>query len=127
MGDGWANHPWFQQEMPLTEDQIACAAQRNDAALILLGRTADEDHDNSVSPGSWLLTKGEEEMLALACRHFRRSIVLLNVGNIIDMTWVERYRPAAVMYIWQGGQDGGSGAADVLLGALLPADAWRTP
>ncbi|MDO5144127.1 MAG: glycoside hydrolase family 3 C-terminal domain-containing protein [bacterium] len=120
MGDGWANHPWFQQEMPLTEDQIACAAQRNDAALILLGRTAGEDHDNSVAPGSWLLTKEEEEMLALVCQHFRRSIVLLNVGNIIDMTWVERYRPAAVMYIWQGGQDGGSGTADVLLGRVAP-------
>lgn len=120
MGDGWAAHPWFQQEMPLTEEQVTLASQRNDAALILLGRTAGEDRDNSVSPGSWLLTAEEEEMLALVCRHFPRSIVLLNVGNIIDMSWVERCQPAAVMYIWQGGQDGGRGVADVLLGRIAP-------
>ncbi|MBQ8202475.1 MAG: glycoside hydrolase family 3 protein [Clostridia bacterium] len=121
MGDGWAAHPWFQQEMPLMEEQVTLAAQRNDAAIILLGRTAGEDRDNSVSPGSWLLTAEEEEMLALVCRHFQHSIVLLNVGNIIDMTWVERYHPAAVMYIWQGGQDGGCGVADVLLGRIAPS------
>ena len=120
IGDGWAAHPWFQQEMPLDEALVRDASARNDAALIILGRTAGEDRDNSETPGSWLLTREEERMLDLVCRCFARSIVLLNVGNIIDMTWVERFRPAAVMYVWQGGQDGGCGAADVLTGRVAP-------
>ena len=53
-------------------------------------------------------------MLALVCRHFKKSVVLLNVGNIIDMQWVMRYNPGAVAYIWQGGQEGCRGVLDVL-------------
>ena len=40
IGDGWAAHPWFQQEMPLDEALVREASARNDAALIILGRTA---------------------------------------------------------------------------------------
>ena len=35
MGDGWSNHPWYQQEMPLEETFVCEAAERNDAAVIL--------------------------------------------------------------------------------------------
>lgn len=60
-------------------------------------------------------------MLALVCRHFKKSVVLLNVGNIIDMQWVMRYNPGAVAYIWQGGQEGCRGVLDVLNGTVNPA------
>ncbi len=119
-GDGWSNHPWFQKEMLLDEELVRSAAQSNDAALIILGRTAGEDNDNGPQEGSWRLTKEEEAMLEVVCRHFKRSVVLLNTGNIIDMTWVEKYSPSAVMYVWQGGQEGGPGAADVLCGRISP-------
>ena len=55
------------------------------------------------------------------CEHFEKSIVLLNVGSIIDMKWVEKYDPAAVLYVWQGGQEGGNGVLDVLNGAHSPS------
>ena len=45
---------------------------------------------------------------------------MLNVGNIIDMKWVDRYQPQAVLYVWQGGQEGGHAAADILTGAVNP-------
>jgi len=121
IGDGWAKHPWFQQEMPLDEALVASAAERCEAAVVLIGRTAGEDRDNMQEAGSWFLTPEEENMLELVCRHFSRSIVLLNVGNIIDMTWVEKYQPSAVMYVWQGGQEGGMGVADVLSGRVSPS------
>ncbi len=121
LGDGWANHPWFQQEMELDEETVRAAAQRNEVGLVIIGRTAGEDRDNKAEAGSWLLTAAEEKMLELVCRHFSRSVVLLNTGNIIDMNWVEKYSPAAVMYVWQGGQEGGSGVADVLSGRVCPS------
>lgn len=121
MGDGWANHPWFQQEMPLDGETVRAAAGRNDAAVVIIGRTAGEDRDNTADRGSWLLTEDEEAMLEAVCRSFSRTVVLLNTGNIIDMTWVERYSPSAVMYVWQGGQEGGTGVADVLSGRVCPS------
>ena len=45
----------------------------------------------------------------------------MNVGNIIDMKWVETCKPSAVLYVWQGGMEGGSGVADVLTGRVNPA------
>ena len=120
MGTGWAQEPWFQPEMPLDEDFVRAAAQRAETAFIVIGRTAGEDQDNSNTPGSFLLTEGEENMLALVCRHFKKSVVLLNVGNIIDMQWVVRYNPGAVAYIWQGGQEGCRGVLDVLNGTVNP-------
>ena len=77
------------------------SAKDADAAIVIIGRTAGEDQDNSNTEGSYLLTKAERDLLQKVCASFERSIVLLNVGNIIDMKWVEEYQPAAVMYVWQ--------------------------
>lgn len=60
MGTGWAQEPWFQPEMPLDEDFVRAAAQRAETAFIVIGRTAGEDQDNNNTPGSFLLTEGEE-------------------------------------------------------------------
>lgn len=120
-GSGWASEPWFQKEMPLTQDLVRKAGKESDTAVILIARTAGEDQDNKAEPGSYLLTEDEEEMLRLVCGAFRRSVVLLNVGNIIDMKWVEQYKPSAVLYVWQGGQEGGNGVLDVLEGRVSPS------
>ena len=119
-GAGWAQEPWFQEEMEVSDELVAAAAERNDAALILIGRTAGEDKDNSAAEGSWFLTGKERELLRKVCCAFSRTIVLLNVGNIMDMDWVDEFSPAAVMYVWQGGQEGGNGVLDVLTGRVSP-------
>ncbi len=62
------------------------------------------------------LTDTEQEMVERVSKAFARTIVVLNVGNIIDMKWVKECNPAAVLYVWQGGQEGGNGVADVLTG-----------
>lgn len=119
-GSGWGGEPWFQEEMPLDDALIRQAAEDSDAAVIVLGRSSGEDQDNKPEPGSFLLTALEEDMLRKVCGSFQRSIVLLNVGNIIDMKCVEKYDPAAVLYVWQGGQEGGNGVLDVLDGTVTP-------
>ncbi len=49
------------------------------------------------------------------------NCVVLNVGNIIDMRWVEETAPSAVLYAWQGGMEGGTGLSDLLLGRVSPS------
>ena len=116
-GQGWGRVPWCQKEMDVTEEMLDCA-RRNDVSLVVIGRTAGEDQDNNAEAGSYCLTETEEDMIRRVCEVSERTVVVLNVGNIIDMSWVEKYRPQAVLYVWQGGQEGGNGVADVLTGKV---------
>ncbi len=120
-GGKWAGEPWFQAEMPLDDDAVGAAASRNDAALIVIARTAGEDHDNADEEGSFRLTTEEERMLAVVTQHFSRVIVALNVGNIIDTSFADRYPVSSLLYIWQGGMEGANGFADLLSGKEAPA------
>ena len=116
-GQGWGRVPWCQKEMGVTEEMLDCA-RRDDVSLVVIGRTAGEDQDNNAKAGSYCLTETEEDMIRRVCEVSERTVVVLNVGNIIDMSWVEKYRPHAVLYVWQGGQEGGNGVADVLTGKV---------
>lgn len=118
-GHGWGTVPWSQKEMPLTDEAVQ-AAKSADVALVIIGRTAGEDQDNEAKEGSYLLTETERDMIRKVCSEFERTVVLLNVGNIIDMSWVEEYKPSAVLYTWQGGQEGGNGVVDILTGKVNP-------
>ena len=116
-GQGWGRVPWCQKEMEVTDEMLGCARD-NDVALVIIGRTAGEDQDNNAGPGSYCLTETEEDMIRRVCQVSKRTVVVLNVGNIIDMSWVKKYHPQAVLYAWQGGQEGGNGVADVLTGKV---------
>ncbi|MBR5762625.1 MAG: glycoside hydrolase family 3 C-terminal domain-containing protein, partial [Lachnospiraceae bacterium] len=100
-GVGWAGEPFSQVEMPVESAMVAGAASRNDAAVVVFGRLAGEDKDNKPEEGSYLLREDERALLKEVCGAFKRVIVLINSGNIIDMKWVKEFNPAAVMYIWQ--------------------------
>ncbi|MCR5502396.1 MAG: glycoside hydrolase family 3 C-terminal domain-containing protein [Lachnospiraceae bacterium] len=120
-GKGWGQEPWCQEEMPLKDDFVKKIAAGNDCALVIIGRLAGEDRDNSAEEGAYYLSKGERAMLDCVRHHFKKIVIILNVGNIIDMNFVREYRPDAVLYAWQGGMLGGYGTADVLTGAVNPS------
>lgn len=119
-GEGWGGEPWSQAEMPLSDEVCAAAAAASAAALCIIGRTAGEEQDQSESGGSYLLSDAELDMLRTVRRHFNKMTVVLNVGGIIDMKWVEEINPDAVLYAWQGGMTGGLATADVLTGRISP-------
>ena len=121
LGNGWSGEPWSQKEMPLEETFVKEIAQNCETALILIGRTAGEEQDNKLEKGSYLLTDEEEMMLSLTRKYFQKTIILLNTGNLIDMHFVDKYQPDAVLYIWHGGMTGGTGTAKVLTGEVSPS------
>lgn len=120
LGDGWGKEPWSQTEMPLDEALVAHVSESSHTAIVIIGRTAGEEQDNSLHEGSYLLTAAEKDMLAKVRCHFSKMIVLLNVGNIIDMNELLSFDPDSVLYVWQGGMTGGTGTADVLTGKISP-------
>ncbi len=120
-GVGWGTEPWAQKEMPVDDVLASRFAEKNDSALVIIGRTAGEDKDNKNEKGSYLLNDVEYDMLKAVRKAFSKMTVILNVGNIIDMKFVDDIKPDAVMYVWQGGMYGGLGTADVLTGKTSPS------
>lgn len=120
MGTGWGNEPWSQEEMPLDDETVSRSAEKCDTAIVIIGRTAGEEQDAKIEKGSYLLTDTENDMIDKVHRAFKKVIVLLNVGGLIDMSFVDKYNPDAVLYVWQGGMTGGTGVANVLTGKISP-------
>lgn len=124
-GGGWAAEPWHQKEMTLSDELVASAREVSSKAIVVIGRTAGEDQDNANASGSYLLTDDEKDMLRKVTQHFEQTIVVLNVSNIIDMSWLDdtsyNYSIASVLYAWHGGMEGGNAVADVLTGEVSPS------
>jgi beta-glucosidase len=124
-GKVWAAEPWNQKEMPLTDELVKKARSQSAKAVVVIGRTAGEDQDNADAPGSYRLTEDEKAMLTQVTAHFEQTIVVLNVSNIMDMSWVNDagyvHPISAVIYSWHGGMEGGNAIADVLAGEVTPS------
>ncbi len=119
----WAHWPLRYEEMPLTDEIVASARAESDTAVVTIGRSSGEDRDCDLANGSYFLHDEEIEMLDLVTSYFEKVVVLLNVGNIIDMSWVKHYgdKIGAVMYVWQGGMESGNAVADLLCGNVNPS------
>ncbi|MBR3149779.1 MAG: glycoside hydrolase family 3 C-terminal domain-containing protein [Eubacterium sp.] len=119
----WATWPYSQKEMPLDVVTLQSVKGESDTAVVSIGRAAGEDRDSAYENGCYLLADGEIEMLNIVCDNFDKVIVLLNTGNIIDMSWVKKYgdKISAVMYVFQGGMESGNAIADLLCGDVNPS------
>ena len=118
---GWWGHwPFYYEEMRLQEQQVRDAAANSDAAIVVIGRAAGEDRENALEAGSYYLTEDEHAMLKLVTREFDRVIVLMNCGNIMDLSFVKQYPISALLYVWQLGMESGNAVADVLTGKVNP-------
>lgn len=121
LGKGWGDEPWSQKEMPLDIEIVRNAAKKGSTAIAVIGRTAGEEMDARLEEGSFLLTEAELNMLQKVRSEFKKVIVLLNVGGLVDMSFVDSCKPDAVLYVWQGGMTGGTGTAAVLTGKTSPS------
>lgn len=121
----WASEPWFQKEMPVSLELAKKARETSNKALVVIGRTAGEDKDYEAVEGSYFLTQEEKKLLETVAEVFEDTAVILNVSNIIDMSWLESLEHKdhirSVLYTWQGGVEAGRASADVLTGAVTPS------
>ena len=117
----WGHWPMCYEEMHVNEAIAMRAARLSDTAIIFIGRAAGEDRENTLTKGSFYLTDEEENMLWCVRKYFKRTAVILNVGNIIDFSWVEKYDIPCVGICWQGGMETGNALADILCGDENPS------
>lgn len=119
----WGNWPRSHREMPITETVVMQAAAASNAAIVVIGRGAGEDRENVLEKGSYYLSDQEMNLLEKVTAVFKKVIVLLNFGTIIDMSWVEQFgdRIKAILCLWQGGMESGHAVAKILSGLATPS------
>jgi beta-glucosidase len=122
-GGGWAQEPWFQKEMVVTKKLVQDAYKKSDKAIVFIGRTAGEDKDNVLEEGSYYLTIEEKTLLNTVTDIFEDVVVVFNVGNIIDMSYIDAFgdKIKGILYSWHGGQEGGNALAKILSGNVSPS------
>lgn len=119
---GWSKPIVPDKELPM--DVIEAAAGKADIAILTIGRMAGEGGDRKLENGDWYLTDAEMANLETVCRAFhakkKKVVVLLNMGNIVDMAaWKDL--PDAILHTWMPGQEAGNAIADVLTGNVNPS------
>lgn len=120
--DSWGKWPYYYPERVMDESIVKKAAQESDKAVVVIGRSAGEDRECKLESGSYYLTEEEKRMLSQVNEYFEDVIVVLNIGNIIDMSWVQQYSNIkGILNVWQGGMEMGKAVAKVLSGEVSPS------
>ncbi len=119
----WGHWPLYYEEMPIETGVIENAAKKSDCAVVVIGRSAGEDRENKLEAGSYYLTEDEKSLIKRVNSAFKKTVVVLNIGSIIDMSWEKELlkNNSAILIPWQGGMESGNALADVLLGKQEPS------
>lgn len=119
----WGHWPLYYEEMPIETSVIENASKKSDCAVIVIGRSAGEDRENKLEEGSYYLTEDEKSLIKRVNSSFKKTVIVLNIGSIIDMSWEKELlkNDSAILIPWQGGMESGNALADVLLGKQEPS------
>ncbi len=119
----WGQWPRFYPEMPLSDGMVAIDKRDGDTAVVTIGRSSGEDRENALEKGSYYITDEEVDMLSRVTAVYDKVVVLLNIGCIMDLTWLEQFgdKISAVLLVWQGGMESGNAVCDLITGKVNPS------
>ena len=104
----------------LTDDVMADAKVFSDTAIIVIGRTSAENSD--LTPETLRLSDDEKAMVEKVATTFSEVIVLFNIGNVMEMGFIDEYesiKAAAIM--WIPGEFGMRAVGQMLRGEVNPS------
>lgn len=104
----------------LTDKIMSEAKTFSDTALIMISRTSAEGSD--IGEDVLRLSNDEKALVEKVTAAFENVIVLFNIGNIMEMGWLDEYesiKSAAI--IWIPGEYGMISAAQMLKGDFSPS------
>lgn len=127
-------------EQPLTAAGVAPSAP-TDTAVFVLARNSGEGSDRSSGKGDYQLTDIERANLKLLGQTYKRVVVVLNTGGIVDTSFFQQINSEvvdapggqaldALLLMSQAGQESGAALAEVLNGTVTPSgkltDTWAS-
>lgn len=110
-------------EMPvskLTDSVMKNAKDFSDTAVLFISRTSAEGSDLSVD--TLRLSDTEKELVDKVANAFSEVIVIFNIGNVMQMDWLENYDSIkAAAIVWIPGEFGFTAVAQMLSGEVNPS------
>lgn len=76
----------------IPEDVWNAAANATETAIVTIGRYSSEGSDRSATKGDYYLSDAEEELIEKVAAEFDKTIVVLNVGAVLDTSWINGSR-----------------------------------
>ena len=120
-----ASNPLISPKAPPVPPQAGTDAS---TALYVISRISGEGADRKEEKGDYYLTDDELELLTAVTAAYEKTIVILNVGGIIDLSFMDTLPVNALVLMSQAGMEGGNALADILTGAINPCgkltDTW---
>ena len=140
--------PGMTEEPEIPQELLAGAKAFTDTAIISICRFSGENWDRTVKAGElhiseyqgeeerqllsraeqvfergdFYLSNAEQRMVDVVKQNFKKVIVVMNVGGMVDTSWFCADPDIqAVLMAWQGGMEGGLAAADLLCGDACPS------
>ena len=106
----WGHWPRYYAEMPVKQDWVQAAANRCQTAVVVIGRSAGEDRENTLKKGSFYLTNKEKALLDAVTTAFQKVVLVLNIGSIMDFAEIDAYgdKISAILLAWQLGMESGN-------------------
>ena len=123
LGGGLSLGEGVMPEMDVRKAVVQNSVDRNDAAIVVIGRNAGEG-DDRVLEGDFDLTPAERDLITNVCNLYhqagKKAVVILNVGGVIETaSW--KNLPDAILLAWTPGQEVGNSVADILTGVSNPS------
>lgn len=112
--------PYKEPEEPLISDSDITSGE-TELAVYVLSRNSGEGKDRKAAEGDYLLSEHEKENIIRIAGSYRKFIVVLNVGGVIDTGFLRNLDGInAILLMSQAGNVGGLAFADVLTGKAYP-------
>lgn len=120
--NAYSSHP-----MPMPRGG-ALVRTEAETAIYVVSRISGESADRQAEKGDYYLSEIEEEELTALSVLYPNLILILNVGGVMDLSFLERIPVAALLVMSQAGMEGGNALGDVLTGSINPCgrltDTW---
>lgn len=120
------DNPFREPDFPLIQLKDVEQSETN-TAIYVLSRNSGEGADRKNIESDYQLTEREKQNITFLSEHYKHFIVVLNVGGVIDTTFLrEQSGIDAILLMSQAGQLGGDALVDILLGNASPCGKLTT-